>query len=145
MKKIIITVVSIFLIALIAIIITTNLGNSKPHTDIKAAENVIFINYNAESIDKIEIYYGEDTYYISYYNKDSKKHVCVLDKDYNLIMTVENEKLKTIDEIKNDEYKIGYKYEKLVYEIKKENKDGYTYSYYDVLTGEFIKKINVDR
>jgi len=145
MKKIIITVISIALVVLIAILVMSNLGNSKPKTDIKAAENILYINYDASSIDNTKVYYGEEVYYISYYNKDNNDYVGVLDKDYNLTMNVETSSLKQIDEIKGKDYIVGYKYDKLIYEIKKENKDGYTYSYYDALTGDFIKKINMDR
>lgn len=145
MKKIIITIVSIVFIVLVAILIMSKLGNSKPNTDIKSAENILYINYGANSIDSTEVYYGEEVYYILHYNKDNHGYIGVLDKDYNLIMNVENSSLKQIEEIKSKDYVVGYKYDKLIYEIKKENKDGYTYSYYNALTGEFIKKINMDR
>ncbi len=145
MKKIIITIVSILLIVLVAILIMSKLGNSKPNANIKSAENVLYINYGAANISKTNVYYGEEVYYISYYTKDNNDYIGVMDKDYNLTMNVEKSSLKQIDEIKNQNYTVGYKYEKLIYGIKKENKDGYTYSYYDALTGEFIKKINMDR
>ena len=142
MKKIIITTISIIFIVLIAIILMTNLGNSKNKANTKAAENILYMNYNAKSIEKTEIYYGDNTYYISYFNKDN---IGVLDDKYKLIMTINKNDLKQIDELENNNYVIGYKYDKLIYEIKKENKDGFTYSYYDALNGEFIKKINIDR
>lgn len=145
MKKIIIIVISILLVVLTTIFIITNLGVKKNSTNIKSAENILYLNYNVQTIEKTEVYYGNDTYYISYFNKDNKKYIGVLDTDYKLVITVEENTLKQIDEIKNEDYKIGYKYDKLIYEIKKGNKDGYTYSYYDALTGEFIKKININR
>lgn len=145
MKKVIVIIVSIVVLILGAILIMSWLGNSKPKSDIKAAENVIYINHNASTISKTNVYYGEDLYYISNYKKDDKEYICVLDKDFNLTMNVDKISLKEIEEIKDKEYVVGFKYDKLIYEIKKENKDGFTYSYYDALTGEFIKKINIDR
>ena len=145
MKKIIITIVSIMIVVLVAILLMSWLGNNKPKADISAAEKIIYINYNATSIIDTKAYYGEELFYISTYNKENKEYIGILDKEYNLIMNVEKESLKEIEEIKNQEYVIGYKYDKLIYEIKKESKDGFTYSYYDALTGDFIKKINIDR
>jgi len=124
MKKIIITIISIIIVILVSILIMSKLGNNKPNTDIKSAENILYINYDAENIDETKVYYGEETYYISYFSKDNNNYIGVLDKDYNLTMTVQRNELKQIDEIGDNEYIVGYKYEKLVYEIRKENKDG---------------------
>ena len=145
MKKIITIIVTVLIVVLCSIIIMSALGNNKPKSDIKSANNIMYLNYGASTISETNVYYGEDLYYISNYNKDNKKYIGVLDKDYNLTMNVEEALLKEIDELKGEKYIIGYKYDKLVYEVKKERKDGFTYSYYDALNGEFIKKINVDR
>ena len=75
MKKIIIPVVAILLVIIVAILVMSNLGNSKPKSDIKAAENVLYINYNATNISKTEVYYSEEVYYISYYIKYKKMDV----------------------------------------------------------------------
>ena len=46
--------------------------------------------------------------------------------------------------IEENDYIIGYKYDKLVYEVKEKKDDGFNYIYYDAISGEMINKIYLD-
>lgn len=120
----------------------TNLSKSNLEKNIEIAKTTVMINYNIDSIDDIYVYTGEDSFYIIKYSKDSIKYIGVVDKKYNMVLDIEESTLSNIDE---KDYTIGYKYEKLIYEVKKENNDGLNYYYYDALTSELIKKISVNR
>lgn len=141
-KKIIITVVIVLIIVLASIILMTNLSTNNIKTNKEQAKTTLMMNYNIKSVEKIEIYNGDNTYYIAYYKNDNKDYVGIMNTKYELVTSTLKEKLNNIKE-KN--YVIGYKNDKIIYELKKENKDGIVYYYYDALTGELINKINMDR
>ncbi|MBQ7140127.1 MAG: hypothetical protein IJO32_01330 [Bacilli bacterium] len=145
MKKIVITVLSILISLLILIIIIVNFSNSPKAKDLNQVETTFLINYNVKSIENIEAYYGDKIYYVLNYTKDNNKYIGILDEKENLITSVLKNELKSIDEIKNNDYSIGYKDDKIIYEVKKDNKNGFIYYYYDALTGEFIKNIKLNK
>lgn len=145
MKKVIITVVSILVVALISIILITHLGNSNNNYDTKKARTILLINYGVENINDISVYFGEETYYISKIEKENQNYISVLDNEYNLVLMIEDEKLKNPNDITDKPTLLGYKYDNLVYEIKEKSKDGYNYTYYNAVDGELIKKIKMNR
>ena len=145
MKKVIIIFVSILVVALLSIILVTYLGNSNNNYDTDKAKNILFINYGVEKVNDISVYFGENTYYISKIEKENQNYISVLDNEYNLVLMIESEKLKKSSDIADNNITLGYKYDKLVYEVKEENKDGYNYIYYNAVDGELIKKIKMNR
>jgi len=145
MKKVIISVVSILTVLLILIIIIVNFSNSPKTKDLEKVKTTFLINYNATSIENVESYYGDKIYYVLNYTKDNNNYVGILDEKEILVTSVLKSELKNIDEIKNNNYSIGYKDNKIIYEVKKESKNGFIYYYYDALTGEFIKNIKLNK
>ena len=145
MKKIIIVVVSVLIVSLLAIILITHLGNSNTNYDVNKAKNILLINYGAESISDISVYFGEETYYVSKMTKEGEKYISVLNKEYILELMVEENKIKNPQDITSHETVLGYKYDKLVYEVKEKSNDGYNYIYYNALDGKQIMKIKMNR
>lgn len=141
MKKLIITIISVLAIILILTIIIVNFSTIKHNKNLSQAQNSFQKkNQNAE-IMKVESYYGEDTYYIINYKANKIEYIGVLNNKNDIILTIEKSKLYNLKENKV----IGYKNNKLIYEVKKSTKDGFTYSYYNALTGEFIKNIKLNK
>ena len=145
MKKIIIIVISILVVGFGAIVLVNYLGNSSNNHDTSQAKNILFINYGADEVNDINVYFGEETYYISKMKKENINYISVLDLEYELVLMVEENKIKDVKEITKNEAILGYKYDKLIYEVKEKNKDGYNYTYYNALDGELIKKIKTNR
>ena len=145
MKKVIIIFISILVVVLLSIILVTHLGNTNNNYDTDKAKNVLYINYGVEKINDISVYFGENTYYISKIEKEKQNYISVLDNEYNLVLMIEKEKVKNPSDISNDNITLGYKYDKLVYEVKEQNKNGYNYIYYNAVDGELIKKIKMNR
>ena len=145
MKKMIITVLGVLLGLLILIIIIVNFSNSPKAKDLNQVRTTFLINYNAKSIENVEAYHGDKIYYVLNYTKDNNKYVGILDEKENLITSVLKSELKNINEIKNNDYSIGYKDDKIIYEVKKDSKNGFIYYYYEALTGEFIKNIKLNK
>jgi len=145
MKKVIIIIISILVIALISIIVVTHLGDSKTNYNTDNAKNILFINYDVETVNDIDVYFGEEIYYIANINKEDTEYISVQDTEYELVLMVEKDKIKNSKDITKNEAILGYKYEKLIYEVKEESKDGYNYIYYNALDGEQIKKIKINR
>ena len=140
MKKIFITILSILVVALVLIILITNLSSRKHNKEIISVEKTFLKTNKDIEILETSIYYGDKTYYIINYKKSNNNYISVHDGKTDIFTTEENKLYKL-----NKESTIGYKYDKLIYEIKKESKDGFTYSYYDALSGEFIKKIKLNK
>lgn len=140
MKKIFITILSILAVALVLIILITNLSFRKHNKEIINVEKTFLKTNKDIEILETNIYYGDKTYYIINYKKSNNNYISVHDGKTDILTTEENKLYKL-----NKESTIGYKYDKLIYEIKKESKDGFTYSYYDALSGEFIKKIKLNK
>lgn len=141
MKKTFITILCVLVFALILTIVIVNFSSLKYSKDLKSVEET-FQKVNKDTkISKIETYYGDKTYYIIYYKKNNKNFISVLDDKNNKILEIEKTKLFNLKGKKT----LGYKNDKLIYEVKKSNKDGFTYSYYDAITGEFIKNIKLGK
>lgn len=145
MKKMIITVLSVLLALLILIIVIVNFSNSSKVKDLNQVETTFLINYNAKSVENVEVYYGDKIYYVLNYIKDNNEYIGILDEKENLVTSVLKNELKNIDEIKDNDYSIGYKDNKIIYKVKKDSKNGFIYYYYDALTGEFIKNIKLNK
>ena len=141
MKRIIITIIITLIIIISGILIITGIGTNKVDKRIEQAKTVLLINNHVDDIKSINVYYGNKTYYVSKYVIDNKEYVGIMDTKYNLVKQEEANNLKNIDE----DYIIGYKDDKIIYEVKKKSKDGLIYYYYNALDGNLINKINVDR
>ena len=141
MKKIIIAVLSILVFSFILVVLITNLSSHNYNkNNLKVENNFVSKNKNVKDIN-VEQYYGEQQYYIVSYKLDNKDYISVLDNNEKEIVKVDK---STLYDLKKTS-KIGYKYDKLIYEVKKNSNDGFTYSYYDAITGEFIKKIKLNK
>lgn len=145
MKKVVITILGVLVALLVLIIIIVNFSSSPKAKNLEQVKTTFLINYNAKSIENIESYYGDKVYYILNYTKDNNNYVGILDNKEILITSVLKNELKKIEEIKDNNYSIGYKDNKIIYEVKKENKNGFIYYYYDALTGEYIKNIKLNK
>lgn len=146
MKKIFITIIAIILFIFVLIFCVNFLATNKNTKDINTVKNAFIINN--EKIDKvvdIYIYNGDKPYYIIKYLSENKEYISILDSDEKHYIDSSVDKLVKIDEIKDKEYTMGYKYDKLIYEVKENKKKGFNYLYYDALSGEFIKKIELDK
>ncbi len=141
MKKILITVLCILVFALILILLIVNFSSLGHDKSIRTARETFQKNNKDVEITDIQLYYGDQAYYIVFYKKNNIEFVGVLNKNYTKILEVEKSKLFNLEENST----LGYKDEKLIYEVKKNTKDGFTYSYYDALTGEFIKNIKLNK
>ncbi len=146
MKKTVIIVLSIIVCIFVVIFCVNFLATNKSDQDLDRIKKTFIINNeNIDDVTNIYVYNGDDTYYIIEYISNNEKYISVLDDKEKHYIDVKYDELKDIDEIKNNKYTIGYKYDKLIYEVKTSSKDGFTYSYYDALNGEFIKKIELDK
>ena len=76
------------------------------------------------------------------YTSNKEECISVIDDKEKHYIDYKKSELYKIDE---EDYVIGYKYDKLVYEVKEEVKDGFNYIYYDALTGDLIKKVQLDK
>ncbi len=141
MKKIFITILCVLVFALILILVIVNFSTLSYNKDLNSAKNTFLKNNKDTTVSEIKTYYGEDTYYIVFYKKDDIEFIGVLNKNYNKVLEVEKSKLFNLKE----DSTIGYKNNKLIYEVKETTKDGFTYSYYDALTGDFIKNIKLNK
>ncbi len=125
MKKVLISILTITIIILINIIIIVSQNNSY----IQKIEN------------NIKNHLNQDITYISYYNytyvvKTSDTYIALNDK-YDIINTIE------ITNIPSYEGTLIYKNNKFMYEIKKQENNKITYTYYDVYNQKEIKSINL--
>lgn len=141
MKKIFITILCVLVFALILILVIVNFSTLSYNKDLNSAKNTFLKNNKDTTVSEIKTYYGKDTYYIVFYKKDDIEFIGVLNKNYNKVLEVEKSKLFNLKE----DSTIGYKNNKLIYEVKETTKDGFTYSYYDALTGDFIKNIKLNK
>ena len=141
MKKLIITILIIIIVIVSSILIITAVGTNNVDNNIKRAKTALMINEHVDSINNMDMYYGNKKYYIADYIFDNKEYIGIMNTKYELIKKEEKSKLYKID----GNYEIGYKNDKIIYEVKKKNKDGIVYYYYDALNGELINKIDIDR
>lgn len=141
MKKIVIAVLSVLVFTFILIVLITNLSSFNYNKNNKLVEKH-FVSKNKNITDiAVEQYYGDNQYYIVSYKSENKEYLSILDEKENKIFNIEKTSLYNLKK----DFKIGYKYDKLIYEVKEVKKDGFTYSYYDALTGEFIKSIKLNK
>ena len=146
MKKILLIIISIIVFIFVVIFCVNFLATNKNDKSIDTVRNAFIINNeNIDEVTDVYIYSGDKTYYIIKYLSDNKKYISVLDNSEVHYIDTEEDKLANIDEIKDKEYVIGYKYDKLIYEVKEEESNGFSYLYYDALTGELIKKIELNK
>lgn len=143
MKKNILLILGILLFIFVVIFCVNFLATNKISKDIDIVKNAFIINN--EDVDNIldaYVYYGDEMYYVIKYESDNTKYISVIDDKEKHYIDIKLDELANIDK---KEYVIGYKYDKLIYEIEKKNDSGITISYYDALTGKFIKKIKLDK
>ncbi len=139
MKKLYIIIIGIVVLIFFSIVIV---NSTSERYDFDKITKTFLNTYNKDKVSKISVYRGESLYYIIDFKYQNKKHIGVLNRNEKLIYEVEKDKLFNL--IK-DNKTIGYKYDKLIFEVKKNTKNGFTYYYYDALSGEFIKKISIDK
>ena len=141
MKKTIISIITIFVVILISILLITYFGSNNIEANIKEAKTALMINNHIDDIKNIDVYYGDETYYVADYILNNKEYIGIMNTKYELINSIEKDKLFKIEK----DYIIGYKNNKIIYEVKENNKDGIVYYYYDATNGELINKINMNR
>lgn len=141
MKKIIITLICIVLFILILAIVIVNFSSLNYNKNLKKVETSFINNNNNIKNVKVGTYYSNKTYYIIQYEEKNIAYISVLNSDMKEII---KQKKDSLSKQKKD-YIIGYKYDKLIYEYKKNTKDGFVYLYYDAITGEFIKDIKLSK
>ena len=140
MKKIIIGII-VAVVIIFILIVSVNLLSSN-HKDIDTIKQAYIINNeNVDEIIDIYEYYGDKTYYVVTYMSNNIKMLSVIDDEWNEYTNIEYNSLFKIEE---NDYIIGYKYDKLVYEVKEKKDDGFNYIYYDAISGEMINKIYLD-
>ncbi len=143
MKKMIISIVAIAIILVVVVFCVNFLATNKRSKNLEDVKNAFIINNaNVDSVNSVNVYYGDKTYYVINYTSNKEECISVIDDKEKHYIDYKKSELYKIDE---EDYVIGYKYDKLVYEVKEEVKDGFNYIYYDALTGDLIKKVQLDK
>ena len=78
MKKLIITILIIIIVIVSSILIITAVGTNNVDNNIKRAKTALMINEHVDSINNMDMYYGNKKYYIADYIFDNKEYIGIM-------------------------------------------------------------------
>lgn len=126
MKKLILIIIAIILILFTMLLFIVNSNNS----------------YNTKLLKEVNKNYKEEVTYVNKYGNSyivkTKDKVVVLDEEYKEIA---KEELKNIKEL---DYALVYKKNKIMYQKSEAKDKDLIYTYYDIKTGKEIDKLEIE-